>query len=302
MYPAPQGSLPPELVHAVLIQMYDSDNSGIIKRGLASCSLTCRYWAALIRPLLFRILTLRSGKDVSQLIAFLDADLRVPTLRSCIEELDVVEDHVSARPPWSHQIVRLAKLLSHYKVRNWTVKDVPVVSDGEHILTHRSPLPFSMLPRTIPRSTLPQVSSLSLSGLSLKSTRNMMRVVGNQISCKDLELDSVVFAEKGVGRVQQGRLASRTTLERILLSHGLQNRDVVQHWMKTSNTIFASQGHRRLDDIFLTLVESYLNLLISHLDSDSDSNHPDHARHLQVHKISRDNGGTHFYSLSERRL
>ena len=62
--------LPSELVHATLMQMKDQDEVyEPIKHGLASCSLTCRHWAVFIRLLLFERLTLRSGVDVSLLIA-----------------------------------------------------------------------------------------------------------------------------------------------------------------------------------------------------------------------------------------
>ena len=76
--------LPSELVHAVLIRTEDFGRNGLIKRGLASCSLTCKHWAVLIRPMLFMHLTLSSAEDVSRLVAFLNADVLEPALSYCI--------------------------------------------------------------------------------------------------------------------------------------------------------------------------------------------------------------------------
>ena len=175
--------LPPELVHAALIRLEDFGKNGLNERGLASCSLTCLHWAVLIRPLLFRHITLRSGEDVSQLVAFLNTDILRPALSYCIRGLILIEDQTSVGPPWGHQLMRLAGRLPRYAVRNWTAKGAPAVSDGQPSLARRSPLPFSALPRTLPRTlfrcTVHLLACLTLSGLSLRSVQDLANFVAH---------------------------------------------------------------------------------------------------------------------------
>lgn len=160
--------IPSELVHAVLERMWDCDDNGRIKRGLASCSLTCRYWAAIIRPLLFEELMIHSREEIRQLVAFMDADFLEPTLSKCIQFLNVIEDQASVGPPWSHQLIRLASRLPGLLIDSWTVKGAPTFSNSQHRLARRSPLPFLVLPRTLPRCILHHVESLILSDLSVR--------------------------------------------------------------------------------------------------------------------------------------
>ena len=199
MSTVPQSHLPPELVHAILIRMRDeNENYLLIKRGLASCSQTCRYWAASIRPLLFGSLTLRSREDVAQLVASLDADYLQPALSDCIHSIDVVEDQASAKSPCSHQLIRLHRRLPRADFLGWTVKGAPAASDGQDLraLKTRSLLPFSTIPRTLPPSTLHQFHRLTLTGLSLRSLQDLASLVGNQILCEQLILDNVTFTEE----------------------------------------------------------------------------------------------------------
>ena len=275
----PQIHLPPELVHAVLIRMEDWGENGLVKCGLASCSLTCHHWAALIRPLLFKSLTLRSREDVSQLVAFVDSDSLQPMLSGCISKLNVVEDQVSAKFSWSHQLMRLNGRLPRIGIHHWTVKGAPAASDGQRLLERRSSLPFVALPRAFPRSILAPVTFLTLSGLSLRSVWDLVRFVGHQTSCEYLVLGSITFADgtiEGIGLRQER--ASRSVLKSIRMEDGLQDHDAIQRWIKTSNILFASQGCMRLDDTTLTLVGNYLNLLLSHYGNQNQTQRLEVAR------------------------
>ena len=77
--------------------------------------------------------------------------------------------------------------------------------------------------------------------------------------------------------------ASRSVLKWIRVSHGLRDRDAVQRWIKTLNTLFASQGFERLDDITSAAVADYLHVLLSH------SGRGDQIQHLNV--LREDDGG-----------
>ena len=265
----PQIHLPPELVYAVLIRVDDlDDDDQPLKRGLATCSQTCRYWAAFLRPLLFWELALRSGEDVSQLLVFLDADFLQPALSGCIYQLNVIEDQASVGSPWGHQLIRLANRLPNGRVFQWIMKGAPAAPDGQHPLNLRKPpLPFVTIPRSLPRSILGCVQSLTLSGVVLRSVQDLVSFLAHQMLCPRLVLDNVTFVEETAEEIRVRRVPasrSESALVAITMSHGLQDRDAVQRWMKTSNVLFASQGLERLDEIALTLVESCLNLLVLH--------------------------------------
>ena len=66
--------LPSELLRPIAIWLGRSKSSflqPLDKRGLAASSLTCRDWAKVIRPFIFRDLTLRSPEDINDLIVIL---------------------------------------------------------------------------------------------------------------------------------------------------------------------------------------------------------------------------------------
>ncbi|EKM52859.1 uncharacterized protein PHACADRAFT_261515 [Phanerochaete carnosa HHB-10118-sp] len=151
MLPTSKTFLPDELVHAILIRLQDGELWGKqSKRGLALCSLTCRHWAKLIKPMLFGYLTLMCTEDVSQLLAFLcTPDFLHCALRDCAHNLDLVEDRASSSIPWGHHVLlRLHQHLPHVFV-NWAVKGAS--ADGRSKL---SSLPSGQLPRTLPSSSV----------------------------------------------------------------------------------------------------------------------------------------------------
>ena len=98
--------LPAEILHAILLRVHDGGFDYSPKQGLAACSLVCRHWAALIRPMLFGRLTLRSAEDVAQLLAF----LRAPAvfgqlLKSLVRAVYLEEDQARRNVPWGHQFL-----------------------------------------------------------------------------------------------------------------------------------------------------------------------------------------------------
>lgn len=68
------------------------------------------------QPLLFEELTLRTGQDVSDLVAFIGADYLEPTLSGYVYRLIVVDDPASAEVPCSRQLMRLRKRLSSFVI------------------------------------------------------------------------------------------------------------------------------------------------------------------------------------------
>ena len=64
-------ALPVELT-LVQIPRFVSEVSDIQKKTLSACSLTCRHWATILRPLIFESLTLRSPEDLTFLVRLLN--------------------------------------------------------------------------------------------------------------------------------------------------------------------------------------------------------------------------------------
>ena len=245
-----------------MIRMRDwNDHGTFLKQGLAACSLTCRHWAVLLGPLLFEELTLRTGQDVSDLAAFIDADFLEPTLSGCVHRLIIIDDTASAEVPWSHQLMRLCKRLSSFIIKAWTVKGAPTVPVGQRVLPERrSPLPFLALPWTLSPSAQPQVSSLVLSGLSLSSVQSLVEFVGHRMPCSEVVVDRTTFAE-ALEEISP-RLLHTCGLRSFYALDVFEDEVSVQRWIKISRMLFASKGHKQADETTLALVGKYLNLLL----------------------------------------
>ena len=85
-------------------------------------------------------------------------------------------------------------------------------------------------------------------------------------------------------------------LELIHVSHSLQDRDTVQYWTKILNILFASQGHKRLDNFNLTLVGNYLHLLLLH------SDHLNQNQYLGMRRLRPGKTSGCIHSLAEGSL
>ena len=74
-----------------------------IRRLLSSCSLTCKAWMVLFRPLLFKHLTLRSHDDVVELGKLLSS--AAPVIQLYIRHLELRE--VGSLHPWIYVVPHL---------------------------------------------------------------------------------------------------------------------------------------------------------------------------------------------------
>lgn len=124
------------------------DRSTCRKRGLAACGLTCRYWASVMRPLLFATLTLRSAEDVAQLMTFLRSATSLrPTLPECIDRLDI-EMQGFQTLPWIHHIHKLSRRINDLEIHLAVAisDDTTPLSDRIHPRTQLSALPHGCFP------------------------------------------------------------------------------------------------------------------------------------------------------------
>lgn len=262
MSDVPQTYLPDELVHAVLIRVKDSDESyKPIKRGLASCSLTCRHWASLIRPLLFEELTVKSAEDIAQLLDFLDSpNILHPStgIQDCVADLHVIDDRTSSSIPWDHQMLRLHRLLPlllsfAHRISNGG-------ADDELDLGHP---PLVVIPRTLPGSATPP-RYLKLSHLRLPSPKALVSYI-KHLAIRSLVLRAVTFAKEDIPDIQRrrSRLGVRPFLH-VTAFRCFEDIAGFQRWFRIINALLACQGCLWVDDAVLTMIEKYMVILLLH--------------------------------------
>lgn len=261
------GHLPDELLHFILIRLDDrqcgwNSSERPLKHGLLSCSLTCRHWAKLIRPILFDHLTLRSAEDVSQLLAFLSGhDFLGHPIRRCIRYLDVVEDQTSSSITWGHQLFLSCCCPAPPDKVTWTIKGA-MLDDQSQPTQRPLSLPHALLPRALPLSTV-YLDRVTLSGLQLSSVRSLMNFV-KCLSFGDLELDSISFREDNFGYAPRAR-PSRTSLggRGLSIVNCITDSTSFPFWVKFSNAFLANRLCQPLNNIMEALLEKHLHLLAS---------------------------------------
>ena len=272
MSDVPQIYLPDEAVHAIVIRMWDlGKDHNLDKRGLASCSLTCRHWAKLIRPLLFERLTIRSAEDIAQLLVFLSSPnpLR-SSLQDCIKRLVVIDDRTSSSIPWSHQIFRLHRRITHLDLVSLTIEKSG--ADDELPAGRDSSQPLAIIPRALPGSIM-SLSWLTLFHLRLPSVKALANYV-QHLHIQWIELDVVTFVKEDVPDIRCRRPHSNSSFLDVSVSHCFEDIAGLLHWSNIVNVLHACQGRLWVDDTRLVLAEKYMAILLSL------SPHQDRARVL----------------------
>lgn len=166
------------------------------KRGIAACSLVCRYWAEMLRPLLFKELRLRSNADIAFLVEVMQCPLSRPgrPLGNCIMKL-----RFSSVEDWSmssvNHLSRILKLcgrpfnsLLYLDIEN---RQASSSSRGTISQTY---MPFSPFPRRPP--TVPQFTSISLYNVQLQRQMDLVSLLDNCPSTRVFELQKVTFLEE----------------------------------------------------------------------------------------------------------
>ena len=144
------GALPLEIVRMIVVSLTaHTQHDQEYKRGLAACSLTCHYWARILRPALFNRLTLRTSQEVSDLLSFLTLSNNLsPALHDCIERIEywITDNQL---PPWL-RLYRLSKVIPHVYME---------LVIGDILAPRNSVIPGASLlknfPRTLPPSLFP---------------------------------------------------------------------------------------------------------------------------------------------------
>ena len=155
--------LPPEVIRLIVKQLYHINliRPGAIKKGLAVCSLVCRYWAGIIRPLLFENIELRSREDAIQMLSFFESpNILKPPLTQCVWLLGF--KHTGADvPPW----IFLHQLAKYY--RRGDIRHSFEDSDGDIL--------WYGLPRALPPSIFAHTNVLELERVKFRCGRDLVR-------------------------------------------------------------------------------------------------------------------------------
>lgn len=159
------------------------------KRQLGSCALTCRFWAKILRPEIFRRLVLRTAEDGRLFREFIESpaspDLDIAQLVGYIRiECDL------SQQPWVHMVFMSgSKLVSideiHLSVSYPSGASPPPIRSIHHAL-----------PRTLPLWP-PHVQTLHLHGLSFADFSSINRFIRSidrhraDITLEDIHIDDV---------------------------------------------------------------------------------------------------------------
>lgn len=195
--------LPSEIIHHVLNELWyskahpDTSETFNYKRGLSTCSQVCRYWAKIVRPLLFEYLKLESIDDVLQLQRFIDsgspADIDQP-LRRCVHDV-TIQQRGPQTAPWMHHVSRLLRRLDDVNVMLHIVNTAPHEAKQDHTsIQLRSFLPSHLLPRALPTSFIP-LHGLILQGTCFVSRVQLTRILGGLPLLQSCECRRVSFAD-----------------------------------------------------------------------------------------------------------
>ena len=189
--PAPTRGLPPEMRHAI-VQAIQNGYKRDEKTGLAGCSLACRHWSDLIRPLLFRELVLNCPLDVERLEAILRSNVPI---RTWIHSLHV--EHRDDEQPWLHHVYNLVALVSGELYMHVTIDKSDVAKEAQNTAgKHPTPnIPSIFLHRSLPGSVYP-IQSLALDNVHLKRPLQLVRFVLSIPTLQDCTLTRLSFSDE----------------------------------------------------------------------------------------------------------
>jgi hypothetical protein len=160
------------------------------KRVLSLCSLVCRHWARICRPLIFRSIALRSASDLSLFKHTLltPPPLDLLSLAKYVKNLYVEVKHIE--PPWAH---RLRSDLAHILSTECQLNLIVDASALEEISTARSvKVIFDTLPRTLP-SAHACFFSLEFSSIHFRDTVSLYRLISMCRILQELYLNDLTW-------------------------------------------------------------------------------------------------------------
>ena len=150
----------------------------VFDSSLAQCSLTCRRWAARIRPAVFRNITLTSEKKARAFSALVRYSVNVPaSLRDIVRHLKLEMDDTSR--PWMYYVWAL---LRDGILTNLDRLDLQIVgadnSAKPQVVRRKGEVLLDIgLPRTLPSTHPVYLDTLQLWNIQFRSHANFLRRV-----------------------------------------------------------------------------------------------------------------------------
>lgn len=175
--------IPPEVVRNIVYSLCQPPSylkkSWTWKKGLAACSLTCRYWSRILRPVLFKCCTLYTPEDISLLLSFFESPVCVgPALTTCISliEYKIRESQI---PPW----IRLHKLSR--LIPNTTIILNVNGSPPPSTLAFRGPSLLKDFPRTLPPSIFQFANEVTIENIHFNRVTDFSPLFHNIAKVRD---------------------------------------------------------------------------------------------------------------------
>lgn len=200
MFPNPQRTrisysagwrIPPEVLIEILEcltyqQLLSRERN--LKAGLTNCALVCRFWAKVIRDILFFQLNLRSHDELRELAAFNAVpDCLGYSIERCVRDLNITYDPPPVGIPWAHDIPSYGGFERH---RNLFVKWIVQGKPGEKNVFARL---RAGRPRSVPPSVM-TVHSLVIRDLHDLRVRDLLQYA-RSLGVRHVELHDVRFVE-----------------------------------------------------------------------------------------------------------
>lgn len=196
MTPTAGHRIPPETIACIaanLDKVCNEIQGRPAYKVLGDLSLVCRYWAQVCRPAMFKVLTLRSGNDLDNLILLLSSSTpipQVPPMADCLECIQTVQKG-PWKSPWVHRIPSIQRYTTHeldIRVQVQGVKDP--VTDG---------LWNALIPRTLPPSLF-LLRALDISDVRFRRVDDFLSTVRDLPNLEQLECWSISFDHESIPR------------------------------------------------------------------------------------------------------
>ena len=257
--------LPPEVISNIVLLIPAG-----CKRGLAACSLTCRYWEKSISPSLFHTIVVRNYKDLSELETFLSSK---PELGAYIKYFKAAFNS-NSRQPWLHHLRKISTYAHDAMIlleidgagdrpQDSGAKKLQSLGDGSN--TTRPTVHYSSissllgLPRNLPYSTFP-VHYLCLIGVNIKRRMELIRFVLSMPTLDHLSLIRISFAD--AYELTQPPIPHRASFTKlsVSLSHCKEKGDIPQ--LNSASSFYFAAGVFPAHARVWTQVVNVLKLLI----------------------------------------
>ena len=179
--------------------------------SLGPCSLTCRYWAAYIRPIHFSKIVLSSQRSARTFAELVRSSTAVPgRLRDVVQEIELCMDE--AHRPWMYHIWTLLRYASLPNLHAVNLKIEAQKGTSEFPTYGRSRcerLLDTGLPRMVPSSHPIRLHTLYLEGLKLRSFTALLYSLAYHCTAR-IECYNIQWAEADTTNLALRRLqASR---------------------------------------------------------------------------------------------